>query len=133
MAGSASRRESCLFFVVCQSPLLGPHKSYRGIRWTSLSSTVASRTQRVVSSLFWLPSSSFSETPSPHVSVWTIFLVFPLHFCHSAPVSDVPEGSQQLFVPFFFCYLCLLSVPSLCFSLSSLIYEPLHSSGLSAY
>lgn len=59
---------------------------------------------------------------------------FP-HFCHSAPMSDVPEGNQQLFVPLFFlfCHLCLLSVPSLCFLLSSLIYEPLHSSGLSAY
>lgn len=102
--GGRERVPPRVLSVLCcrQSPLLGPHKSHLGIRWTSPFSLVASRTQRVVSSLFWLYAIAiiFLDSQSSCKRLGH-FLFFPLHFCHSAPVSDVPQGSQQLFVPFF--------------------------------
>lgn len=109
----------CLPLSVAR-PLSGPQKPARH-QVDEPVRLLPCRTQRVVcSSLFCLHLIAiiFLNSRSSCMRLAHFFLFFPPHFCHSAPVSDGPEGSEQLFVPCFFFFsffaacVCSVSRPS---------------------
>lgn len=109
----------CCLPLAAARPLSGPQKPARH-QVDEPVRLLPSRTQRVVcSSLFCLHLIAVifldSQSSCMRLDHLFIFLFFPPHFCHSAPVSDGPEGSEQLFVPcFFFSLFFLLLVFAQC-------------------